>query len=650
MSTQAQTNFQDAAIARSIEPMWLSLRSLLILLATCASGFASNVALATELNIEDYRWNLDGVGRFEEFNQLTLQVTNQSSADFDGDLEFIQGGLIAPTAVLRQPLFLAKGQSTRVVFDVYFSSYIEAETYIRWGRRDDQIFDVVSPDGIWSWKSVPAAKEARELPPVAWLSASDRATSPGTGGAIREMAPRWVPISAAALPTDSVVALSSDPPIQPAQRQALADWVKMGGTMYLFRDGDSYDQFSGELAFLNLAMPRQAVGRGLVVRDRRNFTQLDAEDWRDMSRKAHTGLGSLITEDEHSYMYNQLQNGFSDGIYQAFSLIHRPEVSWPLVFTLFFIYIAAILFGGIFVSKKTRDWKATYATLALLIGLFSVLFWYIGARGHGEQSEAMTLAVVDVVDADSSAGRGRVRAWTQFFSTSSGVFDLKPIAGRVGFRPRETGGRELIYDGAEGVYRRRVPVFSAASFQWQGITEMTTPQVLSATFDEQSREARLDIDGLVGNVQLQLFVNGQETSLAKRDDGYHSGGWSSVTVDQALDPEPHSLRWSLRNTSGREQVRQRILVDCDAWLRQYCGYTNEQAGSVVETAGVLVVIGDLPDALKSSFGDGVLESGRVLYRIPVRFHSAPQSESPADNDAEVSRVETQTPHSIESSS
>lgn len=584
----------------------------IVALLLMAPGNAS----ATELNIEDFRWNLDGFVRFEEFNQLTLQVTNQSSDDFDGNLELVQGNLFAPNMVLTQPLFLAKGQSTRVVFDIYTTSYID-ETTLRWGRREDQSYVPVSPDGIWSWNNVKAEKEAAELPPVAWITDGSRAPIT-VGGTVRELPARWVPISAASLPTDSVIAMSSDPPLQPAQRQALADWVRMGGTVHIFRQGDSFDSFADELSFLNLNVPKQVVGRGLVVRHQRSASAMQSEDWRTLSRDAHPGRNFMEAEHNYGNMYNQLQNGFSDAVYQALSIVHRPQVYWPLIFLLFFVYIAAILFGGILVSRKTRDWKATYATLGILIGLFSGLFWYVGARGHGEQSEIMTLAVADVVERKGDKSRARVRAWTQFFSTSSGTFDLKPVDGRVAFRPRERSD-EIIVDGPEGLLRRRVPLFSAASFQWQGLSELTTPTVTAAQYDATERVATLEGNGFSADAKLQLIVGGQTTSLSWKDGKLVSTGWQSEQVRTSLEPNAHSLGRNRRNNLDRESARREVLDASSSWLTQFANYTNEASAASQDDAGVLIVVDQLPPEMKSVYGPDLLESGRILYRIPVRF-------------------------------
>lgn len=588
-------------------------------LALVAGLALTNVAAANELNIEDYRWNLDGVGRHEEFNQLTLLVTNQSAKDFDGQLTYVQGSGIAPVSVLKQPLFLAKGQSTRVVFDVYFTSYIE-EGRVRWGRRDDQSFGIVSPNGIWSHQRFESDKELAQLPPVAWLVSGIK-SSPSVGGAVRELPARWVPISAAALPIDSVVALSADPALQPAQRQALADWVKMGGTIYVFRDGDRYDDYSDELSFLNLNVPRQAVGRGLVVRDEREVRDLRANDWRQMAIAAHPER--TIIESNNNYgndVYSNLRSNFAENVYRAFSLVHRPKVIWPLVFLLFFVYIAAILFGGIFVSKKTRDWKATYGTLAVLIVFFSAVFWFVGARGHGEESESMTVALVDVVDSGENSSRARIRGWTQYFTTYSGQFELKPVDGRMAFHPREFSERQTIVDGPEGLFVRRVPVFASASFAWQGIANVTAPRVIEATSSSNGRQVTVELAGVSDSATVRLISRGRLTALRPTSDGrFKNAGWGTISIQQQLQPQPYQMTSGVKSGSSRDEVRRNVLDTGRKWIQQVGAFTDAGVIDSVDDAGVLLVTDELPAELKSTYGEGVIEHGVVLYRIPVRF-------------------------------
>lgn len=604
--------------------------------AFCLLGLGSGfgTASASELNVEDLRWNLDGLVRHGQFNTLTLLVSNVSATDFDGVLEFYQGGTVAPTRRYTQPVFLGKEQTTRVAYDVYIGSYEEGGL-IRWGPRDNQSYDVPSPSALWPWKEIDFEGDPLSVPPVVWVDTGLTA-APTSGGSVRPLPPRWFPVSAAALPTDAVVALSQDPGFQPAQRQAFSDWVRLGGTVYVFPNGSEFDEFSGEMAFLNRNTPRNVVGRGAVIREERQPRDLSADDWRLLARsRPRDRFASAMGQQQgyNNYQYDYVQVNFADSVYEVLSFVHRPKVIWSLVFLLFFVYIAAIVVGGIVVSKKTRDWKATYATLGVLIATFSGLFWWVGARGHGEETEALSIVAADLlVDASSEADksgtrRARLHGWTQFFTTSSGSFELKPVDGRTAIRPREYVAGAVIVDGPTGALSRSIPVYSAASFEWQGISDITTPVVGQATYDREKRRAIVDLQGVGANAEVRLVRNGRVTMLNRDPAGFVGSSWTSVQPFTALEPQSYEIRSRLEYVDTRDQIRSQVLDTLESWLQQYSRTDEQGVLDNADDAGVLLVLDDLPAELTARFPDAT-HRGRILYRIPVEFSANVNTDSP----------------------
>lgn len=596
------------------------------LLLSAVTILFATAAAASELNIEDYRWNVDGVGRHGMFNQVTVLVTNVSASDFDGTLDFLQGGSVSPTREYRQPLFLGKGQTTRVVFDCFLGSYAEGGV-LRWGKGDKRTFDVIAPTCIWPSREIDYEKDPLSLPPVVWIE-SGLESAPAAGGALRPLPSRWFPVTAATLPADGVVALSRDPEFQPAQRQALADWVRLGGTVYVFPNGDQYDQFTGELAFLNLNKPRQAVGRGVVFHDDRKAGDLNTKQWRSISqsipRDRFTAANGGLQQ-QQGYAMDHLQVNFSDSVYEVLSIIHQPKVYWPLIFLLFFVYIASIIAGGIVVSRKTRDWKATYLTLALLIGMFSGLFWFVGARGHGEATEATTLAIADVVETPKAAAtegqsRARIRGWTQYFTTSSGRFDLRPLDGRLGIRPREYSRGSLIVDGPTGVLQKRIPVYSAASYEWQGLTDVSAPVVKKAVLYGTGLNSQIDVklEGLGPNSSIRILRGNRIASMSNVDGTYQTSRWSSQSPFLALEPQAYELKSRFENFDDRNFLRGQVVESLEKWVSQYSRTTEAGVLSAEDDVGVLLVFDDLPDELATRY-DGAAHYGRILYRIPITF-------------------------------
>ena len=577
---------------------------------------AASPISATEINVEDWRWNLDNVGRGGSFNLLALDVANTSSGDFDGFISYeTDATTVASGLVFRQPLFLTKGQRTRVYFDVPLNGDINDSGLVRWGRSASQTM-LIDPPALATSEFADSNIDVRKTPPVVWLE-PELGTFGGAG--VAKLPDRKFPTTVVSLPADGVVAVDHDPEFQQAQRQALADWVRLGGIVVVFPPTSGDTEYSEELAFLNVrggGSSGRPVGMGRVLHIDRRPDDWRSKEWEEFAESMAPPRTPITGAPSGS-----VAERFGNATYRAFSSVHRPVVSWGLILTLFVVYIAAIVGGGILVSKKTRSWKAVYGTLAMLIAGFSLVFWQIGKRGHGERSRTLTVARVDLLDGE---GRARAEGWSQFFTVSSNRVAFTPADGRTAFKPRESDRSQDIRDGVDAAMERNVPGFAAASFRWQGLVDVPdVPRPTSAALDAYG-ELQVEFDRPIGGADVAAIVAGLRTDMRT------SGTTASGTPRQspANSTSLPGLHFSDRfGTDADELDRDRVAAAVTRGqalgLAAIASQSSSawRAGATGDSALVVYTV-PLPPSLQTDYGEGAGHDGFAVVRASVPITAA----------------------------
>ena len=581
---------------------------LLLLVAATIAGPAA----ATEINVEDSRWNLDNLLRGSRFNQLVLDVANVSGTEFDGNLRYVvDGTAIGGGLVLVQPLYLAADQKKRVVFDVPVQGQYLDDGRVEWGRSRDQRL-MIKPPGFAGGEYTTEGQPVGDVPPVVWISAELSGTSVR---GVQRLQERFFPTSAVSLPGDGVLALDHDPAWQPAQRQTFADWLQLGGRVLIFEPTSGDTTFTGEMEFLNrLADAGEGwpVGLGRVYRPSQRPQDLTPEDWATLSKELATPATTLT-----GYYGEDVYDAFAEGTYSAFSQVHRPVINWLLVFVLFVMYIVGIVGGGLFTARKTRNWKAIYGLLAALIIGFSLLFWQIGQRGHGEQSRALTVATVDVLDAET--GRSRVEGWTQFFTTGSDQYAFRPTDARTAFQPREVDSTVLVLSGPDAALVRRVAGYAASSFRWQSIVDgLELPHITSLRRLPDDRVQVTLSAPLPADADSALFWNGMRARGVSGETTFNA----NFNIGRREGIQLDDLNYYRYRNYGRSQKD----LDRDRVASEMLETRSDTLQTVTETAPgtwaaggtadamVLLMTLPLPESLQTPYSDGAAHEGRIVVR------------------------------------
>ena len=605
----------------------------LLLLVLAAAGPAA----ASELNVERWLWNLDNTAQPSQFNTLQLTVANVSPEPFDDELVVFEADGTAP---IRQPVYLPPGQRQRIFFDVYVADSTD-RFLARWGSRTNQQIELSGPTLRGSDNGLPV------------VAIDDGSTIVPKQSGVAMLAAADFPPSAVTLPAGGLVLLDHMPRWQTAQQQALLDWVRLGGEVRVLNRADTPPQFTGELAVLGLPAASteagKTLGAGRILAIDRNLGQLPADELKALSRVKPQAAEAIDPAADLDSRYGRYGNHYtpdyspSEGFFSSLSYMHRPDVNWPLIFTLFAVYVVVLIGGGLLASKLTRSWQKTYLTLLGTVAAFSLLFWQIGARGHDEQSLLTTVGVADVLD----ESRVRIHGWSDLFTTQSRSLTLRPGDDRAGLKPRENSGK--LVGGTEPALVRSAPPFSSVTFEWQAIESLPAPRIVDA---RRERDGSISF-GLDRKTTLGVyFITGEgETATTKGNagtdpevdeatraafdaamrsvtGGVHVERCSRVSGDRyriaageqpsygkLLDPEFESLQYG--DYSGRRQTRREQLdrSQGDLMLLATRGMLRrpQQPGRI----DVLVFA-----AIDSPFVDGLSESaeaveGRLIYRVPI---------------------------------
>ena len=167
------------------------------------------------LEITQQKWGFDGQVRSEQFNLLSVQVSNPGTIPFDGEirLERIQGFDVVDAPIV-ETLYLTPGTSRWIQFYPWIDEVGFSTWRLVWGKGAKERGALSSPRGT------------RDRPALVVLEQSGQIARPnvGTGGFAEELFPRSV-TGCAGL---GGMILDHEPRWSEAQQQAFVDWIRLG--------------------------------------------------------------------------------------------------------------------------------------------------------------------------------------------------------------------------------------------------------------------------------------------------------------------------------------------------------------------------------------------------------------------------------------
>ena len=212
------------------------------------------------------------------------------------------------------------------------------------------------------------------------------------------------------------------------------------------------------LAPLNGGGETVRVGAGRVVRHRVPREELRPETL------AASGFPARELKPPDNPAVHNLEETF----YQRLSALTRPNVSWWLLNSLTFFYIALI--GPVaYRTARRMDFRWAIAAFLGVVALFGLAFSIVGRRGYGESQTVHSLSI-----ARSLGGtRWDVTQWLSAFATSSGQYELTHAAPANLYATSTSGDSAAgqVLNGKDGKFFADIPLYSSRAFTHRGVMQ-----------------------------------------------------------------------------------------------------------------------------------------------------------------------------------
>ena len=461
---------------------------LRVLLALVLLG----AARAEALEVKQVLWGCDGRVVPGRFNPVSVLVANPGGGAYDGTMTF------APTlgyggprgAAYVQPVFIGPQSARWVQFEAFVGTGVEEFSLI-WGRgaKERETFDRQLPTGP---------------PACVWLV--DAADSFARPGAFKAFPDQLFPTTVAATDGLDAVILDYAPRWEPARREAFLDWLRRGGTVHLVQGANGeLPVFTDTLAVLNGGGETGRVGAGQVVRHRVARTELRPE----------TLTARGFPPRELQTPQNPVVNNFEETLYQRLASLTRPNVSWWLLNSLTFLYIALI--GPVAWRLARRlDFRWAIAGFLGVVALFGLAFSIVGRRGYGESQTVHSLSIARSL----GGARWDVTQWLSAFATSSGQYTLTHAApaNLYATSSSDDAARGQILNGKDGKFLADIPLFSSRTFTHRGVMQGDDLGVTVEKWETQSDGKELvSLKTLVLKIQSEIASKALDVSVRYGD-------------------------------------------------------------------------------------------------------------------------------------
>ncbi len=429
------------------------------------------VAPAAALDIVDMRWGFNGKVAPNRFNLLSVQVQNPTPQPWEGEItarKSLGGAGFVDAKVVEKVSLAPFSQPTWVRFYVYISadgwgsSASNENWHLSWKRGEG--IDVPQPR---------VAKYQRVV-------LTDSSGMQRKGGALKQMPEELFPAFVTGTDALQVVAIDHEPrQWSPGQKEALLDWLHLGGTVLLTQGiNGKFPEFTGSLSVLNSPLEDGRHGAGRVLRIARAANSIDADEARQILAglpKNHVGPNekpedpidlvdpSLQTQANQGNLYGEGADPFQSGSFLSqLKNMTKPDHNWLLLHFMFWVYIAMVFPGCYILGKRYTDFRVVYAGLLGTVLLFSFLFSVVGQRGYGESTAIHSVAIARPLP-DGSLD---VSSWSNVFVTGGARYDIRHNGqgGLYSTCNQSESVNGTINNGAESLFNVDIPPFSNREF------------------------------------------------------------------------------------------------------------------------------------------------------------------------------------------
>lgn len=515
-----------------------------------------HAGVASAIDIEDVHWGFNGKVAPNRFNLLSVQVSNPSPQEFNGEITLYKrlGGGGYVDARIVESVSISPFSRKWVQFYPYINGSwggtLSNETWQLGYARES--FDLPQPR---------AAKYQRVvLDPPSGLA--------GRSGILKAMPESLFPSFVSATDALQVIGLDREPRTWiPTQKDAFLDWVHLGGTLLLFHGpSGKFPEFNAPLSALNSPLDEFRFGTGRVIKlpmDRSKFLEEDArrvfahlpKNYLNAGEKAEDPIDTFDPAPPQDDQNQNYADGTDPFVSSAFlgqlKEMTKPDHNWVLLHFMFWIYIAMVFPGCYLLGKRWADFRVVYASLLGTVILFSLLFSIVGQRGYGESTAVHSVAIARGLP----GGALDVSQWSNVFVTSGADYVLKHDG--IGTLYSTTSDTEQvngrINSGMDGGFVVDIPPFSNREFALRMKVPTGCPKF---------------------TVEKVAIENGTLTDLLLNVDGVDSDSTQSLNV--LFRDRFFSLHWQngkLKLSADMGDVSAMLRVESmQGWANQTYGY------------------------------------------------------------------------------
>ncbi|MEM7383558.1 MAG: hypothetical protein AAF514_01310 [Verrucomicrobiota bacterium] len=540
---------------------------------------------ARDLIVEQARWGFNGKIRNGAFGFLSVEVMNPTDEPFEGSVSLNPDGfgLGDNRSRLRQTIYLAPEVKRLLQFYPYIQDL--RDWSLRWGKK--------------GYHRLPKTKFGA---PAA-IRLSD-AGGLGPGGFPYQHFPPTALVGELA----RTVSIDFTPRWDPARRQAFEDWVRLGGTVRLFREGGVYPNLGPRFAEAP-GIKQKRLDRGLVVFE-----------------EGGTVTGHLAgSEDPSDKAFNSGYANAADRFSRAFDRAIRPDIPWDVLGLIAIVYVLLVGPGHYFWARKLRRYSFGLAAFFGGVLLFSALFAYVGRRGYGETTTITSLAHARLV-----SGKADVQSWNNAFVTKGDDYQFSHQAPFNLYSPADQfnqRSRASVRNGKDGRFEAEIPIYSAQRFVHEGLFPFDGSITVEGLGQNRMRVVLPSSFGKVEAVWLRQ--DKKLYNMGREGNHYEISRVLSVVDPTAMKNDSNNFlggygyfgRGSTREARMEQffkQIQKALLVQANpSW-----GGAPARRSDAASPAATLFVYAETPDSFKISSETFPQQNGRVLFEIPI-YEDAP---------------------------